>query len=109
MGFWEEATDQAGRRYGDRFWRWFALAHFVRKTAPGLFGMLIVATVATLLYLAYRWLQPDWRGLGAALVDFAPTAGWWLLGAGALVGVAAVVMVLWRNHGWKLRYRWRWR
>jgi hypothetical protein len=107
MGFWDQAVDQAGREFGARFWRWFAAGRVLRRIAPGLSLVVLVVSAAAGAYLAYRWLQPDWAGVGRSLMDFAGAALWWVIGAAVLGVLAAVGAALWRAHGWKLRLRYR--
>jgi hypothetical protein len=107
MGFWEQATDQAGREFGARHWRWFAATRAARKLAPAISVVVILGA----LVLAYRLFAPDWSAVGGA------TAGWfgsWGPGAGrwaliVLAVVAAIAMAvrvgvaLWQAYGWRWR------
>jgi hypothetical protein len=102
MGFWEAATDQAGREFGARHWRWFAGARVVRKLAPAISVIVILGA----LVLAYRLVSPDWEAIGTAASGRAPSLGGALLWAaavavGALVVGAGLVWLVRRN--W-----WRW-
>lgn len=106
MGFWEAATEQAGREFGSRYWRWFAFARTARRTAPAVSIVVLTVSIAAGLFLAYRWLQPDWAGIGSSLMDFAGAAVWWVLGVAVVVSLAAVGAALWRAYGWRLRIRW---
>lgn len=110
MGFWDEATNQAGREFGARHWRWFAGARAARKVAPALSLLLIVGSVGAGLYLAYRWISPDWSAIGRSSADVALSGTWWVLGAliaaAVVTAVIAAVVKLWREYGWRLRLRW---
>ena len=110
MGFWDQATDQAGREFGARYWRWFAGARVARRVAPGLSLLVLIGSVALGAVLLYRWLSPDWAAIGGSIGDVALTSVWWVLGmlAGAAV-LAAIIwagVALWRQYGWRLRIRW---
>lgn len=98
MGFWEAATDQAGRRFGDRFWGWFVAARVLRRLAP----FLAVVTIGAGVVLAYRWLSPDWAAVGGTAAGWLPAVGgvllWVVL---ALVVIAVgVAAALWLKANW---------
>lgn len=113
MGFWEEATDQAGRQFGARYWRWFAATRAVRTLAP----VISVVVILGALVLAYRLVSPDWSGIAASAGSWfggwAPGAGQWaLIVLGAVIVVALLVRVgaaLWErtDFGWRLRMLFR--
>lgn len=115
MAFWEQATDQAGREFGARYWRWFAGARAARKFAPA----ISVVVIAGALVLAYRLFAPDWGAVGTSagsvsasaggwFGDWGPHAGRWaLIIAGVLVGLAVLVRVgvaVWQAYGWRWRF-----
>jgi hypothetical protein len=101
MGFWEQATDQAGREFGARHWRWFAAARAARRLAPA----LAVVVIAVALLIAYRLVSPDWGAVGSSVAGWAPTVGLWAVLAvvGAVLGYAMVRigLALWRAHSWR--------
>lgn len=103
MGFWDNAVDQAGREFGARYWRWFAAARIGRRAAPAVSLLLLIATVGAGLYFGYRWLRPDWSGIGSGLLDVTGSALWWLVGAAVLAVLVAVGVGLWRAYGWRWR------
>lgn len=115
MAFWEQATDQAGREFGARYWRWFAGARAARKLAPAISVVVILGA----LVLAYRLFTPDWGAVGdSADAVTASTGGWvggwvpdagrWaLIVVGGLVVTALLVRVgvaLWQAYGWRWRF-----
>lgn len=88
MGFWDQATDQAGREFGARHWRWFTAARVARKLAPA----IAVVLIAGALLLAYRLVAPDWSAIGDSAGGVAPAVvRWALIG---LVGVGAVALLI---------------
>lgn len=99
--FWDAATEQAGREFGARHYRWFAGARLIRPVAAALSA---VAAITGLLMAGF-WVVdhsgPAWRTVTA----WAPTIGtWaaWLIGSVAVVaGVIFAVVYVRRN-------RWRW-
>jgi hypothetical protein len=108
MGFMEQATDQAGREFGSRFWRWFAAGRIIKKAAP----VLAVLAVAVALVLGYRALDPNWSVLGGGAAAGINSAGRWLVlltaVAAGLALLAAVVwglVRLWKAHSWRWRLR----
>jgi hypothetical protein len=116
MAFWEQATDQAGREFGARYWRWFAGARMARRLAP----VIAVAVIAGALVLAYRLIAPDWGAVGSSTGEVSASAGswfggwvpdagrWTLIVLAAIVAVAVLVRVgvaLWQAYGWRLRMR----
>ncbi len=108
MGFWEQATDQAGREFGARHWRWFAATRAVRKLAP----LISVVVILGGLVIAYRLVSPDWSAIGTSTVGWfggwAPGAGRWaLIGLGAVLVVALLIRVgvaLWQAYAWRWRF-----
>lgn len=116
MGFWEQATDQAGREFGARHWRWFAGARVARRLAP----VISVAAIAGALVLAYRLFAPDWGSAGESASAVSSSAGGWFSGwapgagrwalviVGSIVVLALLVRVgvaLWQAYGWRMRMR----
>jgi hypothetical protein len=101
MSFWAAATEQAGREFGARHWRWFAGARVVRRVAP----WAGVAVIAAAIVWGYRLISPDWGAVGASVAGFAPDAGRWLLIGGGAAAVLALsgwaAVALWRANSWR--------
>ncbi len=110
MGFWEQATDQAGREFGARHWRWFTAARVIRRLGPAI-GVLAVGVA---LVLGYRWLDPDWSAFGAHVAEGSSAASRWLLVTLIAAAVVALLVLLVRagvafvrTHGWRWLLRFR--
>lgn len=99
--FWDAATDQAGREFGARHYRWFAGARIARGAAPAFLTLLGLLGVVAAVVAGYRWLSPDWSAIGAKVSHWGSVAGvgalWILGGLVAAVAAIALLMLVWRN------------
>ncbi|MFF5293660.1 hypothetical protein [Paractinoplanes globisporus] len=94
--FWNAATDQAGREFGARHYRWFAGARIARGVAPALLTVLGAVGVVVALIAGYRWLSPDWSAVGTRIGNWGSVAGvgaLWIIGG---IAAAAAMIVLLR-------------
>lgn len=105
MSFWANATAQAGREFGSRYWRWFAAARVARVVLPVVMWAVVVVGVGGGLVLGYRWLSPDWAGIGSSMAEGVGEAGRWIVAAvivAALVaGIGWGLVALWRANSWR--------
>lgn len=54
MSFWQQASDQAGREVGARYWRLFAAARILKTIWP----VLAVGVLIVLAVVGYRLAEP---------------------------------------------------
>jgi hypothetical protein len=103
--FWDSATDQAGREFGARHYRWFAGARIARGVAPAFLTLLGLAGVVAAAVAGYRWLSPDWYAIGSQVARWGSAAGigaLWVIGGLVVVVVGiALLAYAWRNW-WRL-------
>ena len=99
--FWESATEQAGREFGARHYRWFVGARVFRKIAPAIFVLALVTAAVAGVVWAYQWADPDWAAIGDSATGWTADIDSVLLwvggGALALLVLAGVVAAIRRN------------
>lgn len=97
MGFWSEATDQAGRQFGARYWRWFTFVRVARALAPWL-GLVVILGAGVWLY---RLVMPDWSAIGQTALAWLPET-LLVLGIGAVLTLAGWGgTAVWRANSWR--------
>lgn len=105
MSFWRNATAQAGREFGSRYWRWFAAVRVARVLLPIVMWVVVVASAVAGVVVAYRWISPDWAGVGTAVAGGAGEAGRWIIVAVIVAAVVAGIgwglTALWRANSWR--------
>lgn len=102
--FWEAATEQAGREFGARHYRWFAGARIARRIAPGLIVMLGAAALVALVIEGYRRIDPNWSAIGGRAGDWGGAASsitLWVAGGLAAVGILAGLVLIVRRNSWR--------
>lgn len=101
--FWDAATEQAGREFGARHYRWFAGARVFRRLLPVLSFFAILAAVVGGAAWFYRSVDPDWAAAGDRLAGWAGNAGalaLWIGGVAVALLVVAGLIALIRRNWW---------
>ena len=103
--FWNAATDQAGREFGARHYRWFAGARIARGVAPAVLTLIGAVGLVAAVVAGYRWLSPDWSAVGSRVASWGSAVGvgsLWVIAALVVVVILIVLFSSGRRRRWRL-------
>lgn len=110
--FWEAATEQAGREFGARHYRWFAGARLAKRIVPVLAVLVVLAAIVAAAFFGVRWTAGHWDTITGTAGDWAGSAAGaagpvllWALIAAAALGVVAVTAIFIVRNRWRFSFR----